>query len=173
MAAGQLTGCNDPGDDTMLLDIFTAIDKSFLGELIRASTWAFAAIEVVHLIGLTVLLGTILVVNMRLMGIGLTQQSLQEIAALTMPWTYIGTVITLGSGILLFVSEALKCYGSPPFFWKMGLLLLAMIATFFLQVRLARGKPKSLSPSMGKLAGVVTITLWLGVGFAGRAIAFF
>ncbi len=155
-----------------LLTVFTWFDKSWLGELIRNSTWAFAAIEVVHLFGLTVLLGTVTVVNLRLAGFGLRQQSAAEVAHDAMPWTYVGIVVTMASGFLLFVSEALKCYDSPPFFLKMGLLALSLMVTFAIQRRMANGSVE-FSLVVGRLLATLTIALWFGVGLAGRAIAFF
>jgi len=156
-----------------LLALFTWFDKSALGEVIRESTWAFAAIEVVHLLGLTVLLGTVTLVNLRLAGFGLRQQSAGDIAADIMPWTYLGMVVTLVSGSMLFVSEALKCYASPPFFVKMGLLVLAMVFTLVFHRRLANGETTDPTPIVGKLVACLSLCLWFGVGLAGRAIAFF
>ena len=155
-----------------MLEIFTAIENSAIGEVIRSSTWAFAAIEVVHLLGLTVLIGTVLVVSLRLFGTGLNGQSTQDIAALTLPWTYLGIIVTIGSGVFLFISEAVKCYENPPFFVKMAFLALALVSTFATHRRLASGAAKSTGLA-AKFAGGVMIALWLGVGFAGRAIAFY
>jgi hypothetical protein len=155
-----------------MLEIFTAIDKSAIAEMIRASTWAFAALEVVHLLGITVLLGCIFVANIRLFGAGLTHHSEQVVAESTLPWTYWGMAFTIGSGLLLFTSEAVKCYGSPPFFWKMGFLAVALILTFTTQARLASGSAK-LSAGSAKMVGLLALVAWFGVGVAGRAIAFF
>ena len=156
-----------------LLAIFTWFDKSWLGELIRDSTWAFAAIEVVHLLGLTVLLGTITVVNLRLAGLGLRQQTASDVAHDAMPWTYFGMAVTMLSGFMLFVSEALKCYASTPFYWKMSLLVVSLSLTLGIQRRMANGSAPELSPASGKMLASVTVALWFSVGLAGRAIAFY
>jgi hypothetical protein len=151
---------------------FRWADESSVGAAIRASTWVFAFIEVFHLLGLTLLLGTVVLVDLRLCGYGLRRQSMAEVASDALPWMLVGMVVTMGSGSLLFVSEAMKCYGSPPFFVKMGLLFTALVFTFTLHRKLTkRSTPPP--PVWGKVAAGLSLFLWFGVGLAGRAIAFY
>ncbi len=151
---------------------FRWADESSVGAAIRASTWVFAFIEVFHLLGLTLLLGTVVLVDLRLCGYGLRRQSMAEVASDALPWMLAGMVVTMGSGSLLFVSEAMKCYGSPPFFVKMGLLFTALVFTFTLHRKLTkRSTPPP--PVWGKVAAGLSLFLWFGVGLAGRAIAFY
>src|ERR1700722_9452159 len=89
---------------------------------IRDSTWTFGLVEVFHLFGLTLLLGTLVVVNLRLFGWGLAGYPLSEVASDALPFTIGGMIATIASGSLLFVSEALKGCASAPFVIKMGLL---------------------------------------------------
>ena len=155
-----------------ILHFFHWADNSAVGAAIRASTWEFAFIVVFHLLGLTLLLGTVVVVNLRLCGYGLRRQSLAEVASDTLPWMFLGMVVTFGSGSLLFVSEAMKCYGSPPFFVKMGFLFAALAFTFTLHRSLTkRNTPPP--PVWSKVAAGLSLFLWFGVGLAGRAIAFY
>lgn len=154
----------------MLIDFFRWADHTWISDWIRASTWAFALIEVFHLFGLTLLLGTTVVVNLRLFGLGLKRQSTAQVASDAMPWMLSGMVVTLGSGTLLFLSEAMKCYNSTPFFVKMGLLFAALLFTFTFHRRLTKADLPSLA---GRLGASLSIVLWFGVGLAGRAIAFF
>lgn len=139
--------------------------------MIRDSTWAFALIEVFHLFGLTLLLGTLTVLNLRLFGWGLKGYPLKSVAADALPWTFVGMAVSITSGILLFLSEAMKCYGSLPFFVKMGLLAAALLFTFTFHRHLT--KADAPSPAVSKCAACVSVMLWFGVGLAGRAIAFF
>jgi len=154
-----------------LLPFFRWADHTWIAMWIRDSTWIFALLEVFHLFGLTLLLGTLVVVNLRLFGWGLAGHRLSEVAADALPFTIWGMIATMGSGALLFVSEAMKCYGSAPFFVKMGLLAAALLFTFTFHRYLAK---KDAPPSaVTKFAACLCITLWFGVGLAGRAIAFF
>ena len=156
----------------LIFYFFRWADESSVGAAIRASTWVFAFIEVFHLLGLTLLLGTVVLVDLRLCGYGLRRQSMAEVASDALPWMLVGMVVTMGSGSLLFVSEAMKCYGSPPFFVKMGFLFTALVFTFTLHRKLTkRSTPPP--PVWGKVAAGLSLFLWFGVGLAGRAIAFY
>lgn len=150
--------------------IFIWLDQSTLANIVRGSTWMFAAFEVVHLLGLTLLLGTLVVVDLRLFGAGLRDQTISEIAAETMPWTMTGLGLVAGSGIALAVSEASRLYDSNPFMIKMVLFILAIVFTFTFHVRLNKSEP---SRAFARVGATVSLLLWFGVGFAGRAIAFF
>jgi hypothetical protein len=154
-----------------VLHFFHWADDSAVAAAIRGSTWVFAFIEVFHLLGLTLLLGTVVLVNLRLCGYGLQRQSLAEVASEALPWRLVGMAVTMVSGSLLFASEAMKCYDSPPFFIKMGFLFTALVFTFTLHRKLT--KRSSPPPVWGKVAAGVSLFLWFGVGLAGRAIAFY
>ena len=155
-----------------VLHFFHWADDSAVAAAIRGSTWVFAFIEVFHLLGLTLLLGTVVLVDLRLCGYGLRRQSLAEVASDALPWMLVGMAVTMGSGSLLFVSEAMKCYGSPPFFVKMGFLLTALVFTFTLHRKLTK-RDAPPPPVWGRVAAGVSLFLWFGVGLAGRAIAFY
>ena len=154
-----------------LLPFFRWADQTWISVMIRDSTWAFALIEVFHLFGLTLLLGTLTVLNLRLFGWGLGGYPLKSVATDALPWTFAGMAVSITSGVLLFLSEAMKCYGSLPFFVKMGFLAAALVFTFAFHRRLARVDAPS--PAVSKCAACISVTLWFGVGLAGRAIAFF
>jgi hypothetical protein len=151
-------------------DIFLWLDQSALSNIIRSSTWAFALLEVIHLLGLTLLLGTLSVLDLRLFGAGLQDQSISQVASDTCPFTIIGLITVASSGIVLAVSEANKLYESVPFMIKMTLFVLALIFTFTFHRRL---KAKEPSKGAALRGGIISLILWFGVGFAGRAIAFF
>ncbi len=153
------------------LPLFRWADHTWIAVWIRDSTWAFALIEVFHLFGLTLLLGTLTVLNLRLFGWGLNGYSLKSVAADALPWTFVGMAVSITSGALLFASEAMKCYASLPFFVKMGLLAAALVFTFTFNRNLTKADPPS--PAVSKCAACLSIVLWFGVGLAGRAIAFF
>lgn len=153
-----------------LVDAFQWADHTALAAAIRDSTWLFALIEVFHLFGITLLLGTLVAVNLRLFGLGLRELGVAELASDALPWTMGALLLTALSGTVLFVSEAMKCYESPPFMLKMILFGLALIFTFTFHRRLARKAP---SPWLGRMGGFLSLALWFGVGFAGRAIAFY
>jgi hypothetical protein len=117
-----------------------------------------------HLFALTILLGTTLILSLRLLGVMFRQQAFPELAGSLMPWNLWSLVAMLTTGFLLFMSEAMKCYGNDSFRAKMLLLFTALVFRFALYPRLTR--------NWGKLAAGLSLVLWFSVGLAGRAIGF-
>jgi hypothetical protein len=156
----------------MLLPLFQVFENSPLGQTIRGSTWLFPVIESFHLVGLTVIGGAILIVDMRLMGLGLRGHRVAHLARDLQPWLVASLALMLITGLLLFVSEAVKCYYSSAFWWKMTFLFLAITYTFTIRRRVTAAEESSVDPYWRRLAGVVSLVLWSGVGIGGRWIGF-
>jgi hypothetical protein len=152
------------------LPFFRWCDTSWLSLEIRASTWQFAIFEMIHLIGLTMLLGSLMVLDLRLFGFGLLRQRTSDLAKDLHAWWLSGLAIILGSGVLLFFGEPMKLYGSVSFHVKMILLASAIVFQFTLFRHVTNGKQAS--SLLNKFAGVVSLMLWFGVGLAGRGIGF-
>lgn len=149
---------------------FIALARSPLGHAMQTSRWGFAVVEMVHLLGLALLGGSVLVIDLRLLGVILKGDSAIAIGR-DMSRLLLGslTVMVL-SGIALLSGEAGKCYYSPAFRCKMLLLATAVVFYFTLHRQallcIQNGKP-TLWP---RIAAVLSLLLWLGVGVAGRAI---
>src|SRR6266511_1012694 len=99
----------------MLWPFFEWCEATAIGTAIRNSAWMFAVIESVHLLGLAVIGGTVLVVDLRMLGLGLRKQPLAEVARNVFPWFVASLFVMLVTGALLFLSEPTKCYYSTPF----------------------------------------------------------
>ena len=155
-----------------LLPIFKFFDKSWIGLLIADSRWLFPAIEAVHIVALALLFGAIIMLNLRLLGLTLTHKPTVQLARELAPWVLCSLIIILVSGFMLFASEAMKAYTSTPFQVKMLFLFAAMIFHYTIHSRLTRVDEAEVSPAWSKLAAVVSLLLWLGVGLGGRAIGF-
>ena len=149
------------------------LERTWVGTTINHSKWLFPAIEAVHIVALTVLLGAIVFLNLRLLGVAFRTRSVAELAGELAPWTLTSLVIILISGALLFASEATKAYLNGPFQVKMVFLLGAILFHFTVYRKVTSTGNASANPPWGKLAAVVSMTLWFGVGWAGRAIGFF
>jgi hypothetical protein len=150
-----------------MLPFFKWCDATTLGQAIRGVTWAFPAIETLHIIAMIGLIGGVMIMAISLLG-GLRQMTPSHIAHQVWPYMNIGLVVMLITGFLLFLSEALKCYDNDAFRPKMICLALAIVWTY----TVLRKAVKSNISGSGKLAAVVAVVLWFGVGVAGRAIGF-
>lgn len=153
------------------LQVFQWLDSTTIGNTIRDSTYIFPVVEVFHLFGLTLLLGTLTITDLRMLGVGMRRQTVSEVASQLAPWTIWGAVVTIASGILLFLSEAMKCYANAAFPWKMWLLLAGILLYLFVQHRITRPAARVGAATL-RIVAVLSLVFWYGVAVAGRAIAF-
>jgi hypothetical protein len=156
----------------MLLPLFQALESSALGEAIRNSLWLFPIVEACHLVGLAVIGGAILVVDFRLLGLGLRGHSVPRLARDMQPWVIGSLVVMIGSGVPLAISEAIKCYYSFAFWTKMTALVLAIIFTFTVRRRVTSAAEGRWSAMSYRAVAVTSIALWSTVGWGGRWIGF-
>ena len=156
----------------MLLPYFQWFETTTIGETIKNSPWAFAVIESVHLLALAVIGGAVLMLDLRLLGLGLRRQPIPEVAREAQPWLVGSLIVMLITGFALFSSEATKCYYSTPFWVKMTSLALAMAFTFTVRRRVSFEGDGRVRPIVLKLVALVSLTLWFGVGAGGRWIGF-
>ena len=155
-----------------LLTFFQWCEASGIGETIRKSSWLFPVIEAIHLLGLGVIGGAVLVVDLRLLGLGLKRQSAAQLTRDAQPWLVGSLVLMIITGGLLFLSEAIKCYYHDAFWFKMSCLFLAIVFTFTIQRKVIMTDESRLRPLWGKVVAVVSVLLWAGVGIGGRWIGF-
>jgi hypothetical protein len=150
-----------------LVNLFQWLGQTSLGVFMQQATWAFAVVEIVHLIALAGLGGAILLVDLKLLGIGFKNQPAARLARELSPvlWGSLGLIVT--SGLLLLIAEPLKCYYSPAFRLKMLFLFAAVGFYFTLHRRILDARALASKP-----AAVLSLVLWLGVGLSGRAIGF-
>lgn len=155
-----------------VLSFFTLCENSSLGEAIRGSRWLFPAIESFHLLGLAVIGGAVLMVNLRLLGFGIKHQPVAQLWRDTKPWLLGSLTIMVISGLLLFTSEATKLYYHEAFWVKMISLLLATLFTFTVLRKVALAGQGRVRPFWSKAAALISILLWSAVGVGGRWIGF-
>jgi hypothetical protein len=155
-----------------LLPFFQWCYQSGIGVTIRNSTWAFPAIEVFHLRGFGVTAGAVLIVDLRLLGVGLSRQPVKRLSAGAEPWLVAGVAMMFMSGIPLFLSESIKCLYNYAFWIKMTSLLLVLLFTFTIRRRVTQSGITSDRPLLGRFTAIISLTLWFGVAGGGRWIGF-
>jgi len=151
-----------------LLPYFQSLEATFIGTKVRESLWMFPVIECIHLLALGLLGGAAFVLDLRLLGFGLRDQPPAELERKLHPWLRASIAMLILTGVPMFLSEAIKCYYSPPFWYKIGALILAIIFTFTLRRRAA-----ARAVDKAPVIALASIALWMGVAFAGRWIAFY
>lgn len=146
-------------------------NASFFGEGIRNSVWLFPFVEIFHLLALGLLGGTIILLNLSLLGVRFRGEPVSRLARDVQPLFNASLAVMLISGFLLFSTEAVKMYGSPAFQFKMFCLALAILFTYTLHFRVARGDG-AFAPGWRRLAAIGSLALWAGVALGGRAIGY-
>ena len=147
------------------------LENTPLALSIAQSTIAFPAIEIVHVIAITLVFGTIAIVDLRLLGLGSNNRAVTELCRDVLPWTWAAFGIAAISGSLLFISQATQYVENPAFRMKMLLMLAAGINMAVFELITFRrvsewDRDVPVAPA-GRLAGAVSLACWLCVvGFA-------
>ena len=155
-----------------LLPLFQTLEATGLGEMVRQSLWLFPVIEAFHLVAFAVLGGTVLVTDLRLLGLAMRSQPTARVARDARPFLIGSLIVMLISGTLLFLSEAVKCYYSFPFKVKIICLVLAILFTWTLHKRVAAAPDDAIGPIKGRVAALISLALWGAVAWGGRWIGF-
>ena len=152
------------------VDFYREMGQGVVGRAIGESLWLFPVIQVVHLFGLAVLGGAVIVMDLRLLGAGLRNTTPARVLANTRPWFLVGLVVMIGTGVPLFLSETTKCCFNHSFEVKITALFLAVLHTFAVRDRIAI-RPEASACAMQGVA-VLSLGLWFTVAAAGRWIGF-
>jgi hypothetical protein len=153
-----------------------SLEASGLATGIRNSLWLFPLIESTHVIGLALVFGTILIIDLRLLGIASTQRSFRRMASDILKWTWAAFALTALTGALMFITNSLVYYHNFFFRTKMLLLLLSGINMLIFELTAGRtihnwDKAPS-APSAGKALAAVSLVMWIGIIIMGRLIGF-
>ena len=159
-----------------LKDFWPALEATPVGQYIQASTWAFPTLECLHVVSIVTVIGTIVVMDLRLLGVASKQIPVTAIERDTLRLTWGAFVVAMITGGLLFVSKAVDYMVNPFFLSKMALIFLAGVnmAVFHVFTWPGVGKWDSdrAVPLAGRIAAGLSLGLWVTVVFVARAIGF-
>lgn len=156
--------------------VFKAIEMLPFAVAIRESAWLFPIIETVHVIGLVFVVGTIGLIDLRLIGAASIDRPVSEMINRVLPATWGAFAVALAAGVLMFCANAVSYAANIPFRIKVVLLILAGLnmLVFHLgahrQVSAWNTAPKP--PAGARFAGAASLTLWIAIVCAGRWIGF-
>jgi hypothetical protein len=143
---------------------------------IRTSTWLFPTIESIHVLAITIVVGSAAMFDLRLLGIASRDRSVSELHKEILPWTWASFVCAVIAGTLLFSSDATKYYENEQFRLKMLTLLLVGINAAIFEFGMPRGVARwdrdKRTPLAAKLVGGISLVLWILVVGFGRWIGF-
>ncbi len=153
-----------------LLEFFHWLEYLPLLVTMRSSPWLFPAIATVHLLGLAIIGGAVLVVDLRLLGLGLIGQSAARLTRDTEPLLLVGIASMLLTGPWLFMCFATKYYYLTAFWLKLASLGAVLLFTFTIRRRVVRNP--TIAGAVPKLVAVASLSLWFSVALGGRLIGF-
>ena len=156
--------------------ILKSIEATRFATAIRDSIWMFPIIESVHVIGFTLVVGTIAIIDLRLLGLASVARSFERMWSDILKWTWAAFAVTVLTGLIMFTTNAQIYYHNPFFRTKMVLLLPAGINMGAFEVTAGRtvqswGNRRS-APPAGKAVAVLSLALWIAIIFMGRIIGF-
>jgi len=154
----------------MLLPFFEWMEALPISNTIRESVWFYALDQSLHLVALAVFAGAVLVVDLRLMGRGMRETPLAKVARDAQPWLILSFLALLVTGIPQLLSTAMKEYYSSFFWFKMDVMLVALIFTFTLRRKVTLTDEARVKPIWAKAVGLVSIVLWAAVAIPARLI---
>jgi hypothetical protein len=159
-----------------IVQLLQSVESSGLAAWLRGSLYAFPLIESFHVIGLTMVFGTVAIIDLRLLGLASAGRPFATLARETIRWTWAAFALTATTGAMMFSTNALAYYQNLQFRLKMSLLVLAGINIVIFSItagrRVDRWNADRAAPLSGKLAGALSLLLWIGVIFLGRWVGF-
>tara|TARA_B100000745_G_C19959163_1_gene324103 strand:- start:49 stop:507 length:459 start_codon:yes stop_codon:yes gene_type:complete len=143
---------------------------SRLSLLFGSAVWYSPLIQVAHLVAVAVFAGALLVVDLRLLGTGLTQTPVKTVAEDAQPWLMGGLIALTVTGLPSLFQLAIKQYYSPFWWWKMEMLALGLIFIFTVRRKVLQTDESELGSFWPKIVGLVSMALFLGVTIGARLI---
>lgn len=152
-----------------------AIEASGLARAMREALWLYPAVEIVHIVGLAILVGSIAMFDLRMLGVAKTLP-VRGVARFLLPWTVGSLVLIVPTGLAMFATHASDFIGNPAFITKMVLLLVVGTNAALFHVGAYQGAAAwdtvVSAPVLARLQAVLSLGLWIGVISCGRLIAY-
>jgi hypothetical protein len=158
----------------MLEPFFQWMNDLAVSKAIGESIWIYPLVQAIHLLFLALFAGSLLIVDLRLMGWGMREQTVAKVASDARPWMILGFVGLVVTGIPQLMQNAMREYFSEFFWIKMYVLPIALIFTFTIRRMVSMADESRVAPTMSKLTGLASILLWIGgVAVPSRLIGLF
>ena len=150
--------------------LFAALEQAAPIAALRESTYAFPLVNALHIIGIALLFGSIVALDLRLLGWRQDAGSTEAFTRLLVPVAIGGLLIAIPAGLLMFATDARAYAASPLFQVKIIFVVLGIGNALWLRAAEMRG---SASPSRAAFAAAASIPLWLGAIVLGRLVGYF
>jgi hypothetical protein len=140
-----------------------------IADLLNSSEWVFPIAECFHIVFFAVAIGTIMVVDLKLLGLAFRRQTAAKLVRDTSIWTVVGLAISILAGMVLFLSDPRMYSYNQSFRFKVGALAVAILFHYTVHSKVTAS---GTSGGAAVLVGLVSVVLWVSVVFGGLFIAF-
>jgi len=152
-----------------------AIEMSALGVAMRQSLWLYPIVEIVHLTGIALLVGSVAMLDLRLLGLS-RSVPVRRLASHILPWTAASFLLIVPSGLSMFVAHAGDFIASPVFVLKVCLILAGGVNAAVFHAGIFRGVAEwdvnRAPPAAARAAAALSLLLWVSVIACGRLLAY-
>jgi len=159
-----------------ILGVCEWLESTAIGVLVRESLYGFQILAAIHILGLTVSVGTLVWFDLRLAGVSMPRCPVSALYRRLMPWTLVGFGVMFLSGLLLFTGFATRAYGNVYFRLKLAAIVLAgvnaLVYHLVTERRIAHWNDAARPPLPARFAGVISIVVWALVIMAGRMMSY-
>ncbi|MEE2775447.1 MAG: DUF6644 family protein [Acidobacteriota bacterium] len=152
---------------------FVWMQDSAVSAYFLENTWSSPIVQCAHLLAIAVFAGSVLIVDIRLLGKGLTRLSVEQVARSAQPWLVWSFLALVVTGVPQMISLALKQYYSPFFWLKMELLLFGLLFTFTIRRKVTLADPARVGSWVPKAVALVSMAVWGSVAVWARLIGLF
>jgi hypothetical protein len=155
--------------------VFTWLEHRPFSIAIAESTWLFPIVETVHVLALTVVVGSVAMMDLRLLGVGNKDRAVSDVISSSLPWAWSAFAVAFIAGSMLFSSKAVTYYSNVPFRIKIACLALAALNMLVFHLFTARGMASwdhGRPPLAARLAAGFSLALWIVIVATGRWIGF-
>jgi uncharacterized membrane protein len=151
----------------MFLHLCRLLQDNSLIAAINGTAWTAAAVEIIHYFSIFILVGAMVIVDLRVLGLVARRQDATQLAGRLFPWIWISLALNFLSGFVMFAGSATAYYRNDIFYDKMYVIILAIVANIFVQQKVRKWNQLPAMPTWAKFLAVVSIGLWIGAILAG------
>lgn len=158
-----------------IVELAQALEASTLAGAMRHSLWLYPIVEIAHIAGFVVLVGSVVMLDLRLLGFT-TTTSVRGLARHVLPWTWTALLVVIPSGVAMFSAHAVEFLDNPALRIKLLLIAFAGVNAAAFHFGVFRSAPawdrNTPVPGAARWAAALSLALWLGVIACGRLIAY-
>jgi uncharacterized membrane protein len=151
----------------MLLHLCRWLQNNSFIAVINGTAWTAAVLEIVHYFSMFILVGSMVIVDLRVLGLVGRRQDATQLADRLFPWMWISLALNFLSGFFMFAGSATAYYHNDIFYDKVLVIVLAIVASLIVQQKVRKWNQLPSMPVWAKLVAVLSIGLWIGAIIAG------